>query len=262
VLLYQSPRQEHGKIVCGSRWLTAPEIDLLAIRGARVKEMMQVTEFRNGHAPFPETLVISSERSGLNLVRHACEVMSGRRTPGKVHLVKDGPLLFHRTHYAGHAGAPVGPFAPLFEPGGKCNYTKALLLLREPAETFVRAYDKKPDLMKRYCRNIKLFDSFPGEKLVVTYDELVTSDSALLKIFSFLGIADCFNASKLAETRQDAVAWYDKNQPSGSQTRGDPSLLKAHQSALTPQERALLQDFLRQELGSLAPLYLATWGSF
>jgi hypothetical protein len=232
------------------------------IHGARVKEMMQVTEFRNGHAPFPETLVISSERSGLNLVRHACEVMSGRRTPGKVHLIQDGPLLFHRTHYAGHAGPPVGPFAPLFEPTGNCNYTKALLLLRDPAETYVRAYDKNPDLMKRYCRNIKLFDSFTGEKLVITYDELFTSDDALQKIFAFLGIAHCFDASKLAAARQDAVAWYDKNQPSGSQTRGDPSLLKAHQSALTPQERALLRDFLRHELGSLAPLYLAAWEAF
>jgi len=232
------------------------------IHGARVKEMMQVTDFRNGQAPFPETLVISSERSGLNLVRHACEVMSGRRTPGKVHLVKDGPLLFHRTHYAGHAGPPVGPFAPLFEPGGKCNYTKALLLLRDPAETFVRAYDKKPDLMKRYCRNIRLFDSFASEKMVITYDELITGDDALQKIFDFLGIANCFDASKLATARQDAVAWYDKNQPSGSQTRGDPSLLKAHQSTLTPQERAFLRDFLKHELGSLAPRYLAAWESF
>lgn len=221
--------------------------------------MNEVTEFRNGYAPFPETLVISSERSGLNLVRHACEVMSGRRTPGKVHLIKDGPLLFHRTHYAGHAGAPVGPFARLFEPTGKCNYSKALLLLRDPAETFVRAYDKNPDLMKRYCRNIRLFDSFAGEKLMVTYDELVTGDRGLEKIFGFLGIAESFDPAKLAETRQEAVQWYDKNQPSGSQTRGDPGLLKIHQTALEPQERALLQELLQREMGPLTETYLSSW---
>lgn len=223
--------------------------------------MTQVTEFRNGYAPFPETLVISSERSGLNLVRHACEVMSGRRTPGKVHLVKDGPLLFHRTHYAGHAGPPVGPFACLFEPGGRCNYTKALLLLRDPAETFVRAYDKNPDLMKLYCRNILLFDAFRGQKLVVTYDDLVTGDRGLENIFGFLGIAHCFDSSKLAETRQDAVQWYDRNQPSGSQTRGDPSLLKAHQTALGPEERSALKTLLDRELGTLAKTYLAPWSA-
>lgn len=221
--------------------------------------MNQVTEFRNGYAPFPETLVISSERSGLNLVRHACEVMSGRRTPGKVHLIKDGPLLFHRTHYAGHVGAPVGPFARLFEPNGQCNYSKALLLLRDPAETFVRAYDKNPDLMKRYCRNIRLFDAFKGEKLVVTYDDLVTGDKGLETIFHFLGIADSFNASRLAETRQDAVQWYDKNQPSGSQTRGDPGLLKAHQSALDAHERIQLDDLLQREMGPLKASYLSSW---
>lgn len=221
--------------------------------------MNQGMEFRNGYAPFPETLVISSERSGLNLVRHACEVMSGRRTPGKVHLIKEGPLLFHRTHYAGHIGAPVGPFARLFEPNGQCNYSKVLLLLRDPAETFVRAYDKNPDLMKRYCRNIRLFDSFEGEKLMITYDDLVTGDKGLHRIFEFLGIADSFNPSKLAETRQDAVQWYDKNQPSGSQTRGDPGLLKAHQSALDAQERALLNDLLQREMGPLKVSYLASW---
>ena len=221
-----------------------------------------MTEFRNGLAPFPETLVISSERSGLNLVRHACEEMSGRRTPGKVHLIADGPLLFHRTHYAGHAGPPVGPFAPLFTPAGTTNYRKALLLLRDPAEAFVRAYDKKPGLMRLYCTNIRLFDAFKGEKLLVTYDDLVGGDEGLRRIFAFLGIAESFDPARLAAVRQDAVAWYDRNQPSGSQTRGDPGLLKAHQAALSPQERSMLADFLKHELGGLAPAYLSRWMSF
>lgn len=226
------------------------------------RRYVQVTEFRNGYAPFPETLVISSERSGLNLVRHACEVMSGQRTPGKVHLIKDGPLLFHRTHYAGHKGAPVGPFAPLFGEDGQSRYRKALLLLRDPAEAYVRAYARNPSLMRLYCRNISLFDSFAGARLVVTYDDLVSGDDGLRRIFGFLGIADCFDASRLAEVRSDAVSWYDKNQPSGSQTRGDPALLKAHQNSLAPQERSLLKQFLQQELKDLAPAYLSPWMSF
>lgn len=218
-----------------------------------------MTDYRNGYAPFPDTMVVSSERSGLNLVRHAVEVMGGRRTPGKVHLISEGPLLFHRTHHAAHPGAPRGPFAALFAPDGSTPYRKVLLLLRDPAETYVRAYDRNPAAMRCYTRNIKLFDAFRGEKLMVTYDDLVSGDEGLRKIFAFLGIADSFDAAKLAETRQDAVAWYDKNQPSGSQTRGDPKLLKAHQAALTPQERNLLGAFLNQELGSLAGTYLSSW---
>lgn len=220
-----------------------------------------MTEFRNGHAPYPETMVISSERSGLNLVRHACEAMAGRRTPGKVHLVATGPLLFHRTHYAGHPAAPIGPFAPLFLPNGRSPYRKALLLLRDPAETFVRAYGKNPALMRHYTINIRLFDAFPGEKMMVSYDDLVSNDEALRRIFDFLGIAESFDAAKLAEVRRDAVAWYDKNQPSGSRTRGDPAQLKAHQSALTSEERRQLQDLLSGDLGSLSATYLARWGA-
>ena len=222
-------------------------------------ETMQVTDFRNGHAPYPETLVISAERSGLNLVRHACEAMSGRRTPGKVHLIKDGPLLFHRTHFAGHAGPPVGPFAPLFLPDGRSPYRKAMLLLRDPAESYVRAYDKNPSQMKGYCINIRLFDAFPGEKLMVTYDDLVSDPEAMHRVFAFLGIGDSFDAAKLADVRQESVAWYDKNQPSGSQTRGDPSRLKLHQTALTDAERGQLRGVLAAELGELAPRYLSRW---
>lgn len=220
---------------------------------------MQVTDYRNGHAPFPETMVVSSERSGLNLVRHAVEVMGGQRTPGKVHLISEGPLLFHRTHHAAHPGPPRGPFAALFAPDGSTPYRKAILLLRDPAETYVRAYDRNPTAMRCYIRNIKLFDAFRGEKLMVTYDDLVSGDEGLRRIFTFLGIGARFDATKLAAIRADAVAWYDRNQPSGSQTRGDPKLLKAHQTALTPQERSLLGDFLNQELGSLAGTYLSRW---
>ena len=219
-----------------------------------------MTEFQNGYGPFPATLVISSERSGLNLIRHACEVLSGGRTPGKVHLKEEGPLLFHRTHNAGHAGPPSRSNAPLFGPDrASTNYSKALLLLRAPAETYVRAYNKNPDLMKLYCANIRLFDAFELEKLTITYDALITGDQGLKNIFTFLGIADTFDASKLTEIRKDAVAWYDKNQPSGSQTRGDPSLLKAHQAFLSPDERSVLRDCLKRELGDLAKVYLSSW---
>ena len=221
--------------------------------------MVQVTDFRNGQAPFPETLVISAERSGLNLVRHACEGMSGRRTPGKVHLIGEGPLLFHRTHYAGHIGPPIGPFASLFTTDGRTPYSKALLLLRDPAETFVRAYAKNPDHMRHYCTNIRLFDAFRGGKLMVTYDTLVSGEDGLRNIFAFLGIAGAFDASKLAAIRQESVAWYDRNQPSGSQTRGDPALVRAHQAALTQLERGLLDELLNRELGPLKQTYLSSW---
>lgn len=220
-----------------------------------------MADHRNGHAPFPPTMVVSSERSGLNLVRHACEAMSSCRTPGKPHLVQEGPLLFHRTHYAGHAGAPVGPFAPLFSPDGQSNYRQAMLLLRDPAETFVRAYDRDFNLMRRYCENIQLFDRFRGQKLLILYDDLVTTESAFHSIFAFFGIAASFEPSKLAQVRLDAVAWYDQNQKTGSQTRGDARLLKTHQTALSPHDLGVLRRFLKQELGELADAYLTRWAA-
>jgi hypothetical protein len=223
--------------------------------------LLKEAKDRNGFPPFPETLVISAERSGLNLVRHACERLSGRRTPGKPHILKEGQLLFHRTHYAGHKTSPIGPFAPLFDSQGTSRYSKCLILLRDPAETFVRAYDKSLVRMRRYCENIRLFDSFLGPKLTVTYDDLVGGSTAMAEIFAFLGIGDCFDSSALARIRREAIEWYDRNQPSGSQTRGDPGLLNAHQAALSAEERAQLRDLLDQELKHLVAIYLYRWNS-
>ncbi len=127
----------------------------------------------NGRAPFPEAILVSAERSGCNLVRHCVEVMAGQRTPGKVHLISFGPLLFHRTHRALWDEAPMLARAPVMDALGQPLYRKLILLLRDPVETFVRAYSSRMESMSLYCDNIAVFHDFPGTKLLVPYDDLV-----------------------------------------------------------------------------------------
>ncbi len=214
---------------------------------------------QNGHPPYPDTIFISAERSGMNLVRHFVEEMAGRRTPGKTHLLSDGPLLFHRTHTALWRRNPLPAQAPVVNSTGRFLYNKMVLLIRDPAETFVRAYDKNWKRMLDYCNNISVFDYFRGEKLLITYDELVMSDAAIEKIFDFLGIGDSFHSDRTREVRLESISWYDQHQESGSQTKGRADLLRAHQALLTKSQLDSLWQLLGSRLTHAQMQHIIRW---
>ena len=134
-----------------------------------------------------------------------------------------------------------------------------ILLLRDPLEIYVRAYGKNLSLMSVYCDNIRAFEAFSGEKLLVAYDDLVMSDSAIERIFSFLGIDTAFNPSLMSEVRRESVTWYKENQPSGSQTEGRTELLRFHQTSLAPAEVVAVWKFIRSRLNSVQMKYLRRW---
>lgn len=215
----------------------------------------------NGRAPFPETILVSAERSGCNLVRHCVEVMAGQRTPGKVHLIDSGPLLFHRTHRALWDEAPMRTRARVMDASGQPLYRNLILLLRDPVETFVRAYGSRMEGLSLYCDNIAVFHDFPGSKLLVPYDDLVASDATMARIFDFLGIGAFFRPAAMTAAREDSVTWYNTNQSTGSQTGGRPDLLRFHQSSLTPAEISGVWDYIGTRLGSAQMSYLSRWKS-
>lgn len=216
--------------------------------------------YRNGYAPFPDTLIISTERSGLNLVRHAVEYTAKHRTPGKTHLLTTGPLAFHRTHWV-YAETTSPGRTTVLNSDDTQRYRKAILLLRDPREILPRAYNSGLNSMGFYCDNIEAFDRFPGEKLFITYDNLISDDSTFEAIFSFLGLSDSFSLSMVPEIRSTSVAWYEKNQEKGggSQTKGSPEALTFHQKNLSPEQLIELEHFLLARLGGLTGTYLSRW---
>lgn len=93
----------------------------------------------NGFAPFPSTLVISTERSGLDLLRHAVESVTELRTPGKTRYKTKGPLAFHRTHWV-NSPRITRARTVLHGADGRPLYEKVMLPLRDPREILPRAY--------------------------------------------------------------------------------------------------------------------------
>ncbi len=114
--------------------------------------------------------------------------------------------------------------------------------------------------MVHYCDNISVFETFPGQKLLVTYDDLVTSNHAIAQIFSFLGIGDAFDASLMNDIRRESVAWYNEKQPSRSQTEGRPDFLNFHQSSLELKEIVSLWNYIRSRLSDVEMQHLSKWG--
>lgn len=215
---------------------------------------------RNGFAPYPPVLVISTERSGLNLIRHAVEYAAQRRTPGKTHLLKSGPLAFHRTHWVNTSTISPGR-TPVCGLDGKALYSHLMLLLRDPREILPRAYGSQLERMADYCDNLQAFHDFNGEKLLVVYDELIADDTVFQKIFAFLGLGNQLELEQVPEIRSTSVAWYQANQGKGggSQTQGSPQALCQHQQQLSPEQLSSLRTYLDDRLGALVPQYLGRW---
>ena len=214
---------------------------------------------RNGYAPYPSTLVVSAPRSGLNLVRHIFESM-GLRTPGKTHLLREGPFVFHRTHWVMSPVITPGK-APLANTEGEPIYEKVLLLLRDPLEIFVRAYQKDLQRMGQYCDNLCAYHDFCLPKMLVRYDELVSDDRIFASICSFMEVDHDLSAHEIPQLRMRSVSWYQANNAigGGSQTLGSHAALNHHKQQLSRGERADLNRYLHDRLGVLASTYLGSW---
>jgi len=215
---------------------------------------------RNGYAPYPAVIIVSTERSGVNLIRHTVEQVTGLRTPGKAHILTTGALAFHRSHWANTRKISRAR-APVWNSQGESPYRKLILLLRDPFEILARAYDCKLERMHEYCDNLLSYANFSGEKLLVPYDDLVREDSTLLQVLHFLGFGSTLRPENIPEIRASAVRWYDIHQKvgGGSKTQGSPDALRVHQSVLTADQRSELRAFLDSRLGPLAETYLGKW---
>jgi len=215
---------------------------------------------RNGYAPYPAVIIVSTARSGLNLIRHTVEHATGRRTPGKTHILTTGALAFHRSHWVNTPRTSPAR-APVLNSRGESPYSKLILLLRDPFEILARAHGCHLEGMHEYCDNILAHANFSGEKMLVTYDELVREDPMLLQVLRFLGFGFNLRCEDIPELRASAVRWYEIHQKKGggSKTRGSPDALRVHQSVLTADQRSQLRALLDSRLGPLAETYLGRW---
>ena len=214
-------------------------------------------------------IIISYPRNGLNWVRYCIEHFTGLRTAGRTKLVKNGELAVYRTHDVKVKDEPDSCYCAFYDEQGKPLHRKVVLLLRDYREAFLRVAKVKdkgiptPEEIRKgnvfhfrnYFQNLKTFDEFSGEKLLVYYPDLISDFSGVTKILDFLEFSYDLSDFDLEEHRQKSIQIYDEQHKSYSkdniydftfhQNQVDPQILEAIEEFVDDNYRDLVNRYLR-----------------
>lgn len=185
----------------------------------------------------PDAIIISSPRSGLNWVRYCIEWFSKCPTPGirrpvSRELLSSKDFIICRTHNAlsKRKLRLRAVFNSLYDNDDNPVFKKAILLIRNYKELYARkmlledgikkkiidAHTANSDIilsfsdktMMGYANNIEAYDKFPGRKIYIYYEDLVSDFSQMLKILDFIGINYDLSDFNLEEHRLKSVKAY------------------------------------------------------
>lgn len=190
---------------------------------------------------YPDTVIISNPRSGLNWVRYCIEWFSrcktpGRRRPVPIKLLSSKKFITCRTHDAFSLNDILkGTNIGIFDKDSKPKFKKAILLIRNYKELVARniytiseekikkrltlaALENNDDfplsciganILYRYTRNILAYDCFPKEKIHIYYEDLIPDFSQILKILDFMEINYDLSDFNLEEHRLKSIKSYN-----------------------------------------------------
>ena len=216
-------------------------------------------------------LLITYSRSGTNWLRYVIELLSGRPTPGHERLHGGDDFVVDRAHQGYRVAS---------------EYQRIILVVRNYKESLVRhsidEWTANKDGSHRmdvvgfledksgrqppewFIENIRAFDAFTGDKLLLYYEDLMTEpESELRKLIEFLdlprdGVGDLF--ANLDEHRQRSVDLYRQNQ--ASYTEGDANKLSQHSDALlSDDEKRAFDDYYADRYPELFRRYLSRFAS-
>lgn len=186
-------------------------------------------------------LLITYSRSGTNWLRYVIELLTGQPTPGHQRLHGGEDYAIDRAHQGYRVAS---------------EYQRIVLVVRNYKESLIRHYiddwqagvdgtrrmDVTAFLEDRsgkqppewFIENIRAYDEFLGDKLLLYYEDLMTEpEGELRRLIEFLdlprdGVEDLF--ADLEEHRRRSVGLYRQNQE--SYTEGAADKLNHHSEAL------------------------------
>jgi hypothetical protein len=214
-------------------------------------------------------IILSYPASGFNWVRYCIEHFTGLRTAGKTKLVKEGELAVYRSHYVKYSEGPDSCFCPFYDDHGKPLHQKVVLVLRDYRESFLRAAKGKNitnlkaekirngDVFdfNQYFENLKAYDEFSGQKLLVYYPEIVSDMSGVTRILDFLELPYDLSTFDLDYHRQKSIGIYDTQHK--SHTQNNLYDFKFHQNDSDPEIIEAIEDFFTKKYGDLIEKYLS-----
>jgi hypothetical protein len=209
-----------------------------------------------------KTILVSHPRSGLNWLRYCIEHFSGRPTPGFGKLVTEGDPVIYRTHDVRKTSGPDTSDCIFYEEGrhprfvrqvlSLCGrrfrpiFPRMVLLVRDYHDNAVRS-EWNPS---RYAANVRAYESFDGEKMILHYEDMKDDFSAVEGLLDFLGVAHD-GPFDVEEHRAKSLQWYDK-QGIGLSTKP---------GTLDDDQRRVLEADMRRRIGPCIDTLLAKYAS-
>jgi hypothetical protein len=218
---------------------------------------MGVSAGENVAANSPRTLVISFPRSGLNWLRHCAEYFSGRRTPGRVHFVSEGPTIFDRAHDVTKPNKR--DYVSLYALDGSEIYQKVALLLRDPCDCFISHYLTRSEFSFKkalaafgaFATNIVEFDRLQhAEKTVFYFEDFASQEAGTFAFLRFLGVDPAARPYDFKKLIESSRVWYRN-------MHGTTVDKRRH--ALKSAQRVAIWNMLRTRLGSKFQQYLGRY---
>ena len=213
-------------------------------------------------------IIVSYPRSGLNWVRYCIEALTGMRTAGRPKLVTSGPLAVYRTHNVRRSDGRQSCDCAFYDDDGKPVHNKVVLLLRDYRESFVRvAHVRKVPLdaeaiaagrvfnFRDYFENLRGYDEFHGEKIIVRYEDLVNDFGEVTRILDFLELPYDLEDFDLEHHRRRSIEIYDDDHE--SLTKDRLTDFAYHRRKLSPASLEALDRFVDQNYRGLATKYLS-----
>lgn len=195
--------------------------------------------------------MLSLPRSGSNWVRYWFEYFSDEKCTEKNILVpinvhgnstEDQPVTLYKRHAIS--------LVDLKERG----IENLLLIVRDYKETFKRHARRKLENMDSFVENLKVFDAFNGNKLVVYYEDIVPDFNYIVKAMDFMGIKGNYKNVDVEAHREKSIKLYDD--ACKSATKDDLMNFKFHQNTISDKEKEAVTLYLKKELGDIFDKYL------
>ena len=201
------------------------------------------------HAADLRGIVASYPRSGLNWVRYCVEHFSGRPTPGRPLLHREGAPILHRSHdLVGRDWWGPVPWPTLLGPDGLPQYRRLVLLLRNYKEGL--ACEGMNDLgrMRPYVANLLAWVGFGGDKLLVHYEDLMSDFAWMERVLDFLDIDHEQPGFELDRHRETSRLIYHARRGVGA--AHSPLDFTFHSRRLSPARRAEADAWFQEHLGA------------
>lgn len=181
-------------------------------------------------------IVVSAPRSGRNWLRFWIEATGATGFLASHDPMKIRPRRWWRERRDSPAWQAIDPETTAGD--------RVVLILRDPAEIFVRACGRDLRKFLTYASCFRFHSAAVGPKIAVHYEDLVADPAAMHAVLTFLEVPRLPSSDDMARDWADAGrrsrALYGERHSSGALTRLNPLDFTFHQRSLTDAARATL----------------------